>query len=265
MIVEPVTLPPDALVSDAVDVMERYHISGVPITDERGKLVGILTNRDLRFERDLTQPVSALMTSQGPRHGTRRHDARGGGAPPAPPSHREAADRRRRRPHHRTDHGQGHPEARRVPAGDEGRAGPPARRRRGRRRPGRGRARAGSRRRRRGRARRRHRARPLARRARDGRPHRGALRRVRADRGEHRDRRGRRGADRRGRRRGQGGQGPGAICTTRVVAGVGVPQITAVYDDRRGRVAPRGAGDRRRRASPRPATSPRRSPPARTR
>jgi len=65
MIVEPVTLSPDALVSDAVDVMERYHISGVPVTDERGKLVGILTNRDLRFERDLTQPVSALMTSQG--------------------------------------------------------------------------------------------------------------------------------------------------------------------------------------------------------
>ena len=63
MIVEPVTLPPDALVSDAVDLMERYHISGVPITDDSGKLVGILTNRDLRFERNLAQPVSALMTS----------------------------------------------------------------------------------------------------------------------------------------------------------------------------------------------------------
>ena len=49
MIVEPVTLPPDALVSEALDVMERYHISGVPITDGNGKLVGILTNRDLRF------------------------------------------------------------------------------------------------------------------------------------------------------------------------------------------------------------------------
>jgi hypothetical protein len=43
--------------------MERYHISGVPITDDSGKLVGILTNRDLRFERNLAQPVSALMTS----------------------------------------------------------------------------------------------------------------------------------------------------------------------------------------------------------
>ncbi|HET7128419.1 MAG TPA: IMP dehydrogenase [Gaiellaceae bacterium] len=64
MIVEPVTLPPGALVSDAVALMERYHISGVPITDEDGTLVGILTNRDLRFESDHTQPVSALMTSR---------------------------------------------------------------------------------------------------------------------------------------------------------------------------------------------------------
>ncbi len=64
MIVEPVTLPPGALVSDAVALMERYHISGVPITGDDGRLAGILTNRDLRFERDLTQPVSALMTSR---------------------------------------------------------------------------------------------------------------------------------------------------------------------------------------------------------
>jgi IMP dehydrogenase len=64
MIGEPVTLAPDALVSDAVELMERYHISGVPITDGDGRLVGILTNRDLRFEKDLSQPVSALMTSR---------------------------------------------------------------------------------------------------------------------------------------------------------------------------------------------------------
>jgi IMP dehydrogenase len=64
MIVEPVTLPPDALVSEAVDLMERYHISGVPVTDDGGTLLGILTNRDLRFERNLAQPVSALMTSR---------------------------------------------------------------------------------------------------------------------------------------------------------------------------------------------------------
>jgi IMP dehydrogenase len=63
MIVEPVTLPPDAPVADALALMARYRISGVPITDESGRLVGILTNRDLRFETDTAQPVRALMTA----------------------------------------------------------------------------------------------------------------------------------------------------------------------------------------------------------
>jgi IMP dehydrogenase len=62
MIVEPVTLPPDASVAQALELMSTYHISGVPITSEDGTLVGILTNRDLRFAPDVTQPVSALMT-----------------------------------------------------------------------------------------------------------------------------------------------------------------------------------------------------------
>ncbi len=65
MIVEPLTLPPAALVADALALMEHYHVSGVPITDGEGKLVGILTNRDLRFEKDTSLPVSALMTSTG--------------------------------------------------------------------------------------------------------------------------------------------------------------------------------------------------------
>jgi IMP dehydrogenase len=64
MIVEPVTLPSDASVAEALELMARYHISGVPITDAGGKLLGILTNRDLRFEDDTAQPVSALMTSR---------------------------------------------------------------------------------------------------------------------------------------------------------------------------------------------------------
>src|SRR5437588_1465279 len=64
MIVEPVTLPAQALVSDALELMATYHISGVPITAETGLLVGILTNRDLRFAPDASQPVSALMTSR---------------------------------------------------------------------------------------------------------------------------------------------------------------------------------------------------------
>ena len=64
MIVEPVTLPPTALVREALELMARYKVSGVPITDDDGVLVGILTNRDLRFEDDVEQPVSALMTSR---------------------------------------------------------------------------------------------------------------------------------------------------------------------------------------------------------
>ncbi|HEV7132706.1 MAG TPA: IMP dehydrogenase [Gaiellaceae bacterium] len=64
MIVEPVTLAPDALVRDALELMSRYKVSGVPITDADGILVGILTNRDLRFETEFEQPVSALMTSR---------------------------------------------------------------------------------------------------------------------------------------------------------------------------------------------------------
>jgi IMP dehydrogenase len=64
MIVEPLTLPPDAPVAEALELMARYRISGVPVTNADGTLVGILTNRDLRFEHDTGQPVSALMTSR---------------------------------------------------------------------------------------------------------------------------------------------------------------------------------------------------------
>jgi IMP dehydrogenase len=64
MIVEPVTLPPGALVREALELMAHYKVSGVPITDDAGVLVGILTNRDLRFEDDVEQPVSALMTAR---------------------------------------------------------------------------------------------------------------------------------------------------------------------------------------------------------
>jgi IMP dehydrogenase len=63
MIVEPVTLRPDDRVTEALALMERYRISGVPIVDEEGRLVGILTNRDLRFRDEEDVPVSALMTS----------------------------------------------------------------------------------------------------------------------------------------------------------------------------------------------------------
>ena len=65
MIVEPVTLGPDDRVADALALMARYRVSGIPITDDGGRLVGILTNRDLRFESDPTQPIRTLMTRDG--------------------------------------------------------------------------------------------------------------------------------------------------------------------------------------------------------
>jgi len=61
MIVDPVTLPPSATLGDAQAIMGRFHISGVPIT-EGGRLVGILTNRDLRFETRMGRRVSEVMT-----------------------------------------------------------------------------------------------------------------------------------------------------------------------------------------------------------
>jgi len=61
MIVDPITIEPEQKVHDALRLMSRYRISGVPVVKEQ-KLVGILTNRDLRFETDLEQPVSAVMT-----------------------------------------------------------------------------------------------------------------------------------------------------------------------------------------------------------
>jgi IMP dehydrogenase len=64
MIVDPVTIRPDRPVREALAVMERYKISGVPVVDEGGHLVGIITNRDLRFETRFDIPVSEVMTPQ---------------------------------------------------------------------------------------------------------------------------------------------------------------------------------------------------------
>jgi IMP dehydrogenase len=63
MIVDPITMSPDDKVADAVEVMRRYRISGVPVT-KRGKLVGILTNRDLRFETRTDIPIRDVMTKE---------------------------------------------------------------------------------------------------------------------------------------------------------------------------------------------------------
>ncbi len=64
MITDPITLAPDKTVGDALDLMAEYRISGVPITTDDGNLVGILTNRDLRFETDRSRSVHELMTSK---------------------------------------------------------------------------------------------------------------------------------------------------------------------------------------------------------
>ena len=70
IITDPISLPPDKTIQDAVALMERYHISGVPITEtDTNTLVGILTNRDIRFETDYSRPISDIMTSDSTRHG----------------------------------------------------------------------------------------------------------------------------------------------------------------------------------------------------
>ena len=67
MIVDPITLSPTHRIFEALDLMQKYRISGVPITDDgskEGRLVGILTNRDLRFETNVERPISDIMTSE---------------------------------------------------------------------------------------------------------------------------------------------------------------------------------------------------------
>ena len=222
MIVEPVTLGPDDLVTDALDLMARYRVSGVPITSPDGVLVGILTNRDLRFGARAGRARARADDEREPRHRAGRDDARRGRAAPRPPQDREAADRRRGGRLKGLITVKDIQKRERYPLATKDE---------------RGRLRVGA-------AvgvgtdaleraaalvaaevdvhRRRHGARPLARRRRDGAPDQVGVRR-RADRGEHRDRRGGRGADRRrrglpqGRRRARArsvrrASSPGSAC-----------------------------------------------------
>lgn len=64
VITDPFYLSPQHIVADAMELMERYRISGVPITDETGKLVGIITNRDVRFEREVGKKIDDVMTKE---------------------------------------------------------------------------------------------------------------------------------------------------------------------------------------------------------
>ena len=65
MILNPITLAPDATLREANALMMRFKISGVPIVDREGRLVGIITNRDLQFERNLDRPLNDAMTKDG--------------------------------------------------------------------------------------------------------------------------------------------------------------------------------------------------------
>jgi IMP dehydrogenase len=62
MIIDPVTIAPDAKIADALELMKQYRIGGIPVTDSNGKLIGVLTNRDLRFEINTERPVKEIMT-----------------------------------------------------------------------------------------------------------------------------------------------------------------------------------------------------------
>ncbi|RLD53000.1 MAG: IMP dehydrogenase, partial [Bacteroidetes bacterium] len=64
MIIDPITLNKEALVQDALNIMSEYKIGGIPVVDKDNKLVGIVTNRDLRFERNVDRPVDEVMTKE---------------------------------------------------------------------------------------------------------------------------------------------------------------------------------------------------------
>ena len=128
MIVNPITMSPDQKIHEAMEVMKKYKISGLPITS-KGKLVGILTNRDLRFETRLDLKISDLMTKDNlitVPVGTTLEKAEG--HPPPPPGGK-APGGRRQVPPEGPDHGKGHSEEDRLPERLQGRAGPAAGRR----------------------------------------------------------------------------------------------------------------------------------------
>ena len=79
MVVNPVTITPSATLKDALKLMESFRISGIPVVEPaangggQGKLVGILTNRDVRFANNPAQPVFELMTKENSHHGAGKH------------------------------------------------------------------------------------------------------------------------------------------------------------------------------------------------
>ena len=142
MVTDPVTCSPDNTLAEVDAMCARFRISGLPVVDDTGALVGIITNRDMRFEVDQNKPVV-----RGDDQGAADHRARGrhrrcGAGAVAPPQDREAADRRRARPADRADHRQGLRQDRAAPVRHQGQRRPAAGRRGGRHRsPTRGRGR----------------------------------------------------------------------------------------------------------------------------
>ncbi|SVD58900.1 uncharacterized protein METZ01_LOCUS411754, partial [marine metagenome] len=65
MILDPITLSVNARVGDALNIMKEHKIGGIPIIDKKNKLLGIITNRDLRFEKNLSLPIRKIMTTDG--------------------------------------------------------------------------------------------------------------------------------------------------------------------------------------------------------
>jgi len=78
MVANPITIGPEAALSDVLALKEKFSISGIPVVDGRGKLVGIITNRDVRFATDLKQKVAELMTTEliTARHGVTLEEAK---------------------------------------------------------------------------------------------------------------------------------------------------------------------------------------------
>ena len=230
MVSNPVTCGPDATLAEVDALCARYRISGVPVIDADGVLVGIVTNRDIRFETDQSRLVREVMTPMplvtAPVGVSK--DGRAGAAAPAQGG--EAAAGRRRRPAARADHGQGLRQERGLPAGDQGRrtAGWWSAPRSGSARtatsgPWRWSTRASTwswwtpR---------------TATPARCWRPWPGSSGTPTAQvvGGNIATRAGAQALVDAGADAVKVGVGPGSICTTRVVAGVGVPQVTAIYE-----------------------------------
>ena len=229
VITDPFFLSPDHLIRDAEALMAKYRISGVPIT--RGKkLVGILTNRDLRFETDDSRRIEEVMTSENlitAPVGTTLEEAK---EDPGRPPYRKAAHRQRSvravRPHHH----QGYRKEHQVPQLRQGPEGTPFVRGSRGHHQGQHAARGGAGQRQGGRNLHRLGARPQHRRDQQGARAARRLPDLCIIAGNVATAEATRALIEAGASCVKVGIGPGSICTTRVIAGIGVPQLTAVSD-----------------------------------